>query len=113
MQILVLFGELSLLPCTLDEYIDLRHAIRLRHIVVSSELHRRDRCLDRAVARDDDDLGRVWLLAHLPKYLEPIHLGHHDVKQGHVERLGAQGLERRTPVRHGRHLMSAAGEKAR
>src|SRR5690349_23503776 len=45
-EILILLGELPLLPGAPDEYIDLRHAVWLRHVVVRTELHRSDCRLD-------------------------------------------------------------------
>ena len=46
--------EPALFPRAAHEHVDLRQAIRLRHVVVRAELHRGDRRLDRAVAGDDD-----------------------------------------------------------
>src|SRR5207253_9064067 len=37
-EVLILLGELAFLPGAPDEYVDLRHAVRLRHIVVGTEL---------------------------------------------------------------------------
>ena len=94
----VLARELVLLPRAPHQHVDLRHAIRLGEVVVGAELHRVDRRLDGAVAGDDDDFRRRQLVADLPQHLEPVHLRHHDVEQRHVERLGAQRIERGAAV---------------
>ena len=109
----VLAREAALLPRAPHEHVDLRHAIRLGHVVVRAELHRADGGLDGAVARDDDDLRRIGVGAHLLQHLEPVQLGHHDVEQRDVVRLGAQCVERRTAVGHGVHGVAASGQEVR
>ena len=112
-QVLILLGELALLPGPPNEYVDLGHPVRLRHVVVGAELHRRDGGLDGPVAGNDDDLGGVGLLAHLTQNLEAVHLRHHDVEEGDVEALGTECLERGATVRDRGDLMSSAREEAR
>ena len=107
----VLARQPTLLPRATHEHVDLRHAIRLRHVVVRAELHRADRRLDGAVAGDDDDLRRIGFGAHLLQHLEPVELGHHDVEQRDVVRFGAQRLERGATVGDGVHGVAAAARK--
>src|SRR6185437_3925088 len=103
--------QLMLLPGAAHEHVDLGHAVRLGEIVVGAELHRRDRRLDGAVAGDDDDFRRVGLRAERLERFEAVHLRHHDVDQGDVERLVAHGLERRLAVADADHVMAAPAEE--
>ena len=107
----VFAGELALFIGASHHHIDLRHAVGLREVIVRAELHGADRRLDGAVAGNDDDLGRRELLADLPEHLETIHLGHHDVQQRHIERLGPQRVERGAAIGEDRHLIAASLEK--
>ena len=109
----VLAREPALLPRAPHQHVDLRHAIRLGHVVVGAELHRTDGRLDGTVAGDDDHLRRVGICAHLLQHLQAVQLRHHDVEQRHVVRFRAQRLERGTPVRDGMHRVPAARQEIR
>ena len=109
----VLAREATLLPRATHEHVDLGHAIRLRHVVVRAELHRADGRLDGAVARDDDDLGRVGFGAYLLQHLEPVELGHHDVEQRDVVRFGAQRFDRGASIGDGANGAAATAQEVR
>ena len=110
-KIQIVVREHALLPGALDQYLNFGHAIRLRDDVIRAQLPRRDGRLDRAGARDDDDLRWHRLLADLPQDFQPVDFWHHDVQQGHVKAFGAQRVEGRAPVAHDRDGETAHGHE--
>ena len=111
MELRILVRQLAPFPRTPNENVDLRHPVRLGQVIVRAEPDGRDRRLDRAVARDDDDLGVVRFLVNVPEHLEAVHLGHDDVQERDVVRLAPESRQRGRPVARHRDLIPASEQE--
>ena len=83
----------------------------LRDVVERSALHRRDRALDRAVRRDDNDREILVDPLQLVERRDAVETGHHDVDDRGVERQRACEVEPLGTRRSGTHFIALAGEQ--
>ena len=79
----------------LDQDQSLFEGKRFFQEVVGAQLGGAHRGLDRSVAGDHDDFGRIVELANLLQSFEAVHAGKPDIEQDHIERGLAQELKTR------------------
>ena len=103
LQMQIVARQHAFLPRAFHQHLDLRHPVRLRQEIVGSQLERADRCFDRPIAGDDNNLGRHGFFPHLAQDFEAVDFRHDDVQQRHVEGVGTQRFERRPTIAHDRH----------
>ena len=96
-----------------DQMLDLLERERLGHVVEGAGLHRGDRVFDRGVGRHQDDQAFGTALLDLGQQLEPVHLGHPEVRQHQVERGGLDHRARLAAAFGGLRLVTDRFEERR